>query len=196
MQVSEQMTKPVWTCRIDDSLEHAARLLWEHDCGCLPVTGEHGHLHGMITDRDICMAAYTSGRRLVELQVREAMAIDVVTTGPADELRTAELLMRERGVRRLPVIDEQGCVVGVLSCNDLMRWVDDGGTTGRMHHDAVHLVRTLATLGAPRSKTGAARADREPVGTHALLAVPTPTRREAQATTSTAVAARAERRAP
>lgn len=114
------------------------------------VVGEHGQLHGMITDRDICMAAYTSRERLAELQVREAMAIDVACVSPGQSLRDAEMLMRDRGVRRLPVLDEDGCVIGLLSCNDLMRWGDDAGTIGRRHHDAVHLVRTLAIVGRPR----------------------------------------------
>ena len=152
MQVSERMTKNVRTCRVDDSLEHAARLLWDHDCGCLPVVSEHGHLHGMITDRDICMAAYTSGERLADLQVREAMAIDVASVSPGHSLRDAEMLMRDHSVRRLPVIDEEGRVIGLLSCNDLTRWVDDAGTIGRSQHDAVHLVRTLAIVGRPRGR--------------------------------------------
>lgn len=156
MLTKERMTGCVHTCRGDETLERAAQLLWEHDCGCLPVVGEHGHLHGMITDRDICMAAYTTGLKLADLQVREAMAIDVASIRPGDTLRQAEILMRERGVRRLPVLDSEDRVIGILSCNDLARWVDDGATTDRGHHDAVHLVRTFATVGRSRTAVPAA----------------------------------------
>lgn len=150
MHVSEQMTKPVWTCRIDDSLEHAARLLWEHDCGCLPVTGEHGHLHGMITDRDICMAGMTTGKPLGALWAGAAMAKDVVTTRPTESVHEAEMRMRARSVRRLPVIDDQDRLVGMLSCNDLVQWVDAGKAAGATERDSSHLLRTLATIGRTR----------------------------------------------
>ncbi|MEJ2206874.1 MAG: CBS domain-containing protein [Gemmatimonadota bacterium] len=96
------------------------------------------------------MAAYTSGRRLHELKVAEIMTEDVATIGPQESLRDAEKAMRARGVRRLPVIDEERRVIGVLSCNDICRWVDDVGSNGARHHDATHLGRTLATIGKPR----------------------------------------------
>jgi CBS domain-containing protein len=150
MRVAEHMMPVVITCHVDDSLDHAARLLWDRDCGCLAVVDLHGRLRGMLTDRDICMAAHITGQRLQDLQVREAMAIDVVTTGPEETTRSAELLMREHRVRRLPVVDDRGHVVGMLTCNDLIRWVDDAGTTHRSHHDSVHLIRTLAFIGAAR----------------------------------------------
>lgn len=190
MQVSEHMTKTVWTCRIDDSLEHAAHLLWEHDCGCLPVVGEHGQLHGMITDRDICMAAYTSGERLQDLQVREAMAIDAASLLPTDSLHHAEVVMRDRGVHRLPVLDDEQRVIGVLTCNDLLRWVDDAGTTGRGPHDAVHLVRTLAAVGAPRHGARTICPDRESIDSPWFSAYQAPTRATMRAAIGAAVAAR------
>lgn len=190
MQVSERMTKNVYTCRVDDSLEHAARLLWEHDCGCLPVVGEHGQLHGMITDRDICMAAYTTGERLAELQVREAMAIDIASLSANHNLRDAELMMRDRGVRRLPVLDEEGRVIGLLTCNDLTRWVDDAGTIGRQQHDAVHLVRTLAIVGQPRHGKVPDATVAPAFPPAAAPPLPTPTRDSMRAAMRVAVAAR------
>lgn len=145
MNVVDRMTHVVFTCRRDDTLEHAARLLWDHDCGCLPVVGEHGHLHGMITDRDICMAAYTSGRPLADLLVLESMAIDPASVRPEDSLADAELAMRHHAVHRLPVLDEQGRVIGILTSNDLLQRVD--GTTDA---EVAHLMTTLASIGRPR----------------------------------------------
>ena len=55
------MTRDVKTCTIHDSLNGAARIMWDHDCGCAPVVDAHGKLVGIVTDRDICMAAYTQG---------------------------------------------------------------------------------------------------------------------------------------
>lgn len=149
MLVRERMTKDVCCCQGTDTLAEAARHLWERDCGCLPVVDEHGHVHGMLTDRDICMAAYTTGRNLAELHVRDAMAHGVATTHPAESLRDAELRMRTKAVRRLPVIDEQRRIVGMLSLNDLFRRTDDAGA-GATSSDAVHLVHTVAVLGRSR----------------------------------------------
>lgn len=174
MLVADRMTRVLQTCRRDETLERAAQLMWEGDCGCLPVTGEHGHLHGMITDRDVCMAAYTTGRRLAELQVCEAMAIDVASLQPTDTLRAAESLMREHRVRRLPVLDDEDRVIGILTSNDLIRWVDDAGTTTRDGHDAVHLVRTLATVGTARSAPTPAPAAAAPLVPIAAARPPLP----------------------
>jgi CBS-domain-containing membrane protein len=147
------MTKQICSCRGDESLAVAARQLWDRDCGSMPVVDDRGHVRGMITDRDICMAALTTGRPLTELRVRDAMGKDVATTRPGDSLHEAEMIMRSRRVRRLPVLDEQNRVIGILSCNDLVRWVDDGGANGSTSHDAVHLMRTMATVGQSPHET-------------------------------------------
>jgi CBS domain-containing protein len=174
MRIEERMTKDVKCCAVQDSLAAAARILWEHDFGCAPVIDEGGHLHGMLTDRDICMAAYISGRGLHDLKVADIMTRNVASVRPQESLRDAELLMRARGVRRLPVVDDQRRVIGLLSCNDLCRWVDDGGSNDSVHHDAVHLVRTLATVGRPR--VAAANGTPQPAGPLVLAGSPSPRR--------------------
>jgi CBS domain-containing protein len=157
MNVEEGMTTIVQHCSPKDSLADAARVLWDHDCGCAPVLDDNGDLCGILTDRDICMAAYTSGRSLHELNVGSIMTRDVATIGPKQSLRAAEETMRTRGVRRLLVLDEVRQVVGVLGCNDLLRWVDDGGSNDTRHHDATHLVRTLAKIGERRNSNSVTR---------------------------------------
>jgi len=74
MRVEQLMNQPVHTCRRTDSLNRAAQLMWDNDCGVLPVVDDRGLLAGVITDRDICMASYTQGRSLLELVVERAMA--------------------------------------------------------------------------------------------------------------------------
>ncbi len=153
MRVDEQMTKNVATCKTGDSLARAAKQLWDCDCGSMPVVDDRRRVLGMITDRDICMAALTTGKSLADLRVRDAMAKDVASMRPSESVREAELVMRARGVRRLPVLDDQNRLIGLLCCNDLVRWVDDGGANGTTVQDAVHLLRTLATVGRPRTAT-------------------------------------------
>src|SRR5262245_1269543 len=70
MRVEQLMTRTVQTCTPSDCLERAAGIMWDHDCGALPVTsadGEEPRVVGMLTDRDVCMAAYTQGRALRDI---------------------------------------------------------------------------------------------------------------------------------
>jgi len=121
MNVEDLMTSHVKTCGPEDSLETAARLMWENDCGCVPVTDEQGRVLAMLTDRDACMAALTQGRTLGEIRVSTAMSGSLHAVGPHDALARAEQLMQEFQVRRVPVVDRNGHLVGLLSMNDIAR---------------------------------------------------------------------------
>jgi CBS domain-containing protein len=125
MNIGDLMTRDVRTCAATDSLNDAARIMWEADCGCVPVVEADGTVVGMITDRDICMAAYTQGRRLMHMTVESAASKHVVTIGKDESLRRAEELMRGAQVRRLPVVDTAGHLVGLLSLADLARRLPD-----------------------------------------------------------------------
>lgn len=118
----EVMTRDVATCSPDASLADAARLMWDHDCGFVPVTdASAGTLRGVVTDRDACMASLTQGRALCDLPVRTAMTTRVVTVNERETLTRAHALMREHQIRRLPVVDAGARLVGVLSLNDVAR---------------------------------------------------------------------------
>lgn len=119
MKVWELMEREVVSCAPTDSLNTAARIMWERDCGCVPVVDRNSVAVGMITDRDICMAAYTQGRSLHLIHVQDVMAQPVVSCEPEDELVTAEKLMRDSKVRRLPVRGADGKLAGVISLSDI-----------------------------------------------------------------------------
>jgi CBS domain-containing protein len=121
MKISKLMTQDVRTCRPDETLEAAARSMWEGDCGCLPVTDGSLRVVGMLTDRDICMAAWTRGKTLGEIRVADAMAKQVRACNPDDSLTEAQAIMAEVRVRRLPVVDADERLVGLLSLADLAR---------------------------------------------------------------------------
>jgi CBS domain-containing protein len=148
MRIEKVMHRPVVTCHVDDHLGKAARLLWEQDCGALPVVDGTGRVVAMITDRDICMAAYTKGLPLEAIQVRAAMSSQLYACHPGDPVFEAEKRMGEKQVRRLPVVDEQGRVLGILSLNDLAR---EAGrfAGGRIQDSNSTLVKTLMEVGAP-----------------------------------------------
>jgi len=119
LKVERMMTHDVKTCRPHDSLNVAAQIMWEHVCGSVPVVDENSKPVGFLTDRDISMAAYTQGAPLHMLRAENAMARRIISCGPDDEVADAATIMRENGVRRLPVVDADGKLVGLLSLDDL-----------------------------------------------------------------------------
>jgi CBS domain-containing protein len=164
MQMKSIMSRPPVTCPINGTLDQAARLMWEFDCGIVPVVNDEGRLTGVVTDRDICMAAYLNGKPPAHIPVGTAMAHSVVAVHENDLIEHAEMLMRDNQVRRLPVVDDEARPVGVVSMNDLAR------LAGRVRRSAVdrELVKTLAAVSAPRTVEADAVA---PVAVRPLVAL-------------------------
>ncbi len=146
MRIQEIMSQPAVTCRDSDSLAQAAELMWQNDCGTVPVVDESNKPVGMITDRDCCMSAYTQGKALHELSVGSAMSKQVFTCNVSDTLESAEKLMSDKKVRRLPVLNDAGQVVGVVSVNDLARYASGNKKSSTEHE----VLQTFATIGQPR----------------------------------------------
>lgn len=146
MKVERLMARGVESCRADDSMNRAAEIMWDHDCGTVPVVDEQGQAIGMITDRDVCMAAYTRGKALAAMRVGEAMSRTVVSCRPDDALTDAQALIRKHRVRRLPVVDGVGKLVGMLSLNDIFR--EMAHDRGRIGMDEV--LTTAAAVSEPR----------------------------------------------
>ncbi len=150
MLIDRLMSHQVTTCRPQQSLEIAASLMWEGDCGCLPVTGEDGRwLEGIITDRDICMAALFQGRPLRELRVENAMTKKVWTCKASDDLEAVQRLMQNMQIRRMPVLDEEGALAGIVSMADIVR--ESARLQYTQHHEISvgGIVETLAGICTP-----------------------------------------------
>lgn len=108
------------SCHVGDSLNEAARQMWDHDLGVVVVVDDAKRPLGMITDRDICVAAYTQGRPLYECGVASAMSKTLVSCEIDTPVSEVRALMAEAKVRRMPVLDKQGALVGVIGFSDLM----------------------------------------------------------------------------
>jgi CBS domain-containing protein len=121
MKVQDLMTTEVGACRAFDGADRGAQIMWERDCGSVPVLDQEGAVVAMLTDRDLCMAAMTQGRALSEIRVSSAMSKSLWSCRPDDDLSQAEAVMRARKVRRLPVVDAEGKLLGILSLSDLAR---------------------------------------------------------------------------
>ena len=148
MRIDKVMHQPVVTCNADDHLHTAAGLMWERDCGALPVVEADGRVIAMITDRDICIAAYTKALPLNAILVSSAMSHQLFTCHPEDSVSAAEKRMGEKQVRRLPVVDAAGRLVGILTLNDLAR--EAAKFSGARDQGAnLALVRTLTEVGTP-----------------------------------------------
>ena len=125
MKVKEVMSTNPKVCTLGDNLSAAAGLMWEHDCGILPVVAEGGKVVGLITDRDICMAANLKNQRLSNLAVEDVISGDVYACKAEEDIRSALETMQENKVRRLPVIAADGTLQGILSMNDVVLKADE-----------------------------------------------------------------------
>jgi CBS domain-containing protein len=120
MKVQDVMTRDVHTCRPETNLTMAALQMWDGDFGVLPVVADGGKVVGMITDRDICMAAATKHRDPGTIRVEEVTTGEVYGCSPDTEIHEALKIMQQRKVRRLPVINaDDGKLAGILSLNDI-----------------------------------------------------------------------------
>jgi CBS domain-containing protein len=121
MKVRELMCKHVATVQPQQTLDRAARLMQAQACGCVVVVDESSTLLGIVTDRDVCMAALRADKPLSKLAASSAMSTSVHTCRADQSLEEAEQLMAEHRVRRLPVVDAAGKMLGVLSLDDIAR---------------------------------------------------------------------------
>ena len=121
MQIKDIMTTDVASCLPDTDLASVARIMWDRDCGFVPVVDGAGHVSGVLTDRDICIASATRGVPPHKISAAQVMhAAPIHAAHPDDSLATALAEMKEAKVRRLPVLADDGTLAGVVSMNDLV----------------------------------------------------------------------------
>lgn len=130
LRVSDVMSTRVHTCSMDDTLDRAARIMSEHECGAVPVVDRHGHAIAMVTDRDICMTALACARLLKSIPVMTAASRRMYAVRTSDTLDFAHELMCKHRVRRLPVVDADGHLIGIVSVADLVRAARSCGEPG------------------------------------------------------------------
>jgi CBS domain-containing protein len=148
MRIRDIMSAPAITCRTNDTLDTPARLMWEHDCGAIPVTDDEGQIAGMVTDRDICIATYTKGSAPQAIRVSDAMAPRVYSCQAGDPVDAVERVMSEHQIHRMPIVDDEHRLVGFISMNDIARAAavrEDNGTDREV-------VQTMAAIGQPRRR--------------------------------------------
>lgn len=121
MQVRKIMTKNPAVCTPDSTVEEVARMMETYDCGCIPVVENQKLMIpvGTITDRDIAIRAFASGRNARDLKASDIMTSDIVTVTPETEVQECLKVMENRQIRRILVTDNTGRVTGIVAQADL-----------------------------------------------------------------------------
>jgi CBS domain-containing protein len=149
----EVMRRNPRVCDPHQTLADAGETMAGVDCGVLPVVGGRGQVIGVITDRDVCLALTTSDRRPSEVAVYEVMSGHVYTCRSDDDLRSALQTMREHHVRRLPVVDAEGVIEGILSLDDVVLHARaEQEFTGPFHGDVADTLKAINKREAPKRK--------------------------------------------
>ena len=154
MKVEQLMTRQLDTCTPGDSLNRAAQIMWERDCGCVPVVeggnGAARRVVGILTDRDVCMAAYSQGQPLTDIPVGKVMASTVCSCRPRDSVATVLKIMETNQVHRVPVVDEHDELVGLVAWADLAREAAREHGSKRPEVRDEQLARTVEAVSRPR----------------------------------------------
>ena len=139
MKVAEVMSRDVASCEAAQTASEAARVMWDRDCGVVPVVRD-GRLLGVVTDRDLLMAAQIQGKDLRDLRLSALVPGPVATCREEDSVESVLDTMARRQIRRLPVVERTGRLAGIVSLNDLaIRTVGDDDLTKRV-------AKTLAAI--------------------------------------------------
>jgi CBS domain-containing protein len=137
MNVQEIMTTAVECCTPADTARQAASCMREADSGVVPVIAskDDPRVVGVVTDRDLCMDVVAAGRNPSEFRVEECMTRQVVTCRPDDDLEKVSDLMAEKQIRRIPVINEKGAILGIVSMADVAHSPRSAAEVGEALHD-------------------------------------------------------------
>jgi len=127
MRVKDIMMSEIASCTPNSDLATVAMMMWNMDCGVVPVTDAEGRPVGMITDRDISIAGATQHRLLADIQVTDVKDGRIISCSKEQEVKDAIKLMANAKVRRLPVVDGDGRLVGMLSMGDVVANIPGAG---------------------------------------------------------------------
>lgn len=158
MKVKEIMTPGAQAIWLTESLADAAKMMWDNDCGILPIIKDGRKVIGVITDRDICMASAMRDAHPSAISVEEVMTGRVFSVKPEDNVDEALQTMQEHRVRRLPVINPEGELEGVVSMNDVLLHAKAADEVEDGCIDYADVVKTYQAIGRHRvpARTSAA----------------------------------------
>lgn len=143
MKVQDVMTVDVHSCAPQANLAEVAQVMWESDCGIVPIVDEHNRVRGVVTDRDVCIALGTRNQPAAWVQAADVMSTEVLTGTASDDLALALATMRAGRVRRVPVVDADGALCGVLSLDDVVLQVTEKSRDAKLRDAMLGTLRGI-----------------------------------------------------
>ena len=145
MNVSDLMSKSAVPSRPEMTLAAAGALMWQNDCGLLPIVNHTGKVTGVITDRDICIALSTRDGPSSQITAGEVAKPSAFVCSPDDNIHTALKIMSKERIRRLPVVNSEGGLAGILSINDIVLQAEkgDGRKPDISYEEVVHALQAI-----------------------------------------------------
>ncbi|MBI5461897.1 MAG: CBS domain-containing protein [Gammaproteobacteria bacterium] len=149
MNVRDIMSATVTCCGLHDDLESIALLMMSNDCGSIPITNDMGQPIGMITDRDIAMAAAARHKALWQLYAEDFLTGQPVSVcNEDDDIHAALAVMQRARVHRLPVVNGDSEILGILSMDDVIGCAERGvrgqGSPDISYDDAVNTLKVMS----------------------------------------------------
>jgi len=150
MKVQDVMIRTPAFCSPDTNLGAAVEILWNRNCGILPIVDPQARVVGVVTDRDLCIALGTRNRLPGDIEVSEVASGNVYSCKPEDDVHTALETMAKQKVRRLLVVNKTGTLEGILSMDDVVLHAGTGGAgrTDELSH--AEIVDTLRQVYGPQ----------------------------------------------
>jgi CBS domain-containing protein len=144
MKVKSIMKKTPFCCRKTDTVQHAAELMKLHDVGSIPVVNntDERTLIGIVTDRDICLRVIGEGRARPVVRVGDVMTHAPATCHPDDSVSACAAIMERQQVRRVPVVDDRGGCVGIVSQADIV-----------LNDSSEQIAHTVAAISKPHPES-------------------------------------------
>jgi CBS domain-containing protein len=149
MKVKDIMTKNPKFCTPRDTLARVVESMWDAGCGMLPIVDHTDRVIGVITDRDVALAVWKKDRAPADIRVEQLPLARLYCCAPTDDVDDALRIMRRSQVRRLPIIDENERLVGIISMNDLALHTRESGEK-KNGLTAEKVAETLKAICAPR----------------------------------------------
>ena len=147
MKVRDVMTADPHCCSVSDNAQTAAKIMARDEVGAVPVIvgGNHRKLIGIVTDRDLCISVIAGGADPCSTTLQQCMSTNPVSCREGDDIQTVSDLMKEHQVRRIPVVDSQSKVVGIVATADLAREeevdrTETGEVLAQISQDTTHRV--------------------------------------------------------
>jgi CBS domain-containing protein len=156
MKVKDVMTTNPRFCRPKDTLAQVVESMWEGDCHILPIVDRTNRVTGVITDRDVALGVWRKDRAPRDIRVDELPLARLYTCATTDDVDDALRIMRRALVRRLPIIDENEKLVGILSMDDLALHVKEpeGTKNGLTAQKVAEAIKAICSPRKPNIASG------------------------------------------